>query len=499
MPEIHADQAALFIQEDPDAEVEPLTCTGIDGDVTIPERDRTITYCPSALSGAYTATGFLRGEPGPVTLTLRRPLDNVVNYLLELDCPSTFRTNWMCEGTPRWLVTNYLLALLKFNGEFTGRTITPGGSLGPDGNARIETTGAISALSAQLLYQLQSERQTLTQTQDVNDIDMLIRSCGSACTLYRARCREGYAVLTTDYAGVYGDTVLYTVNSGGNWLPTATAPFVALGRDATSVRTIVHSTGHRVIVSGGAVPGLPPEISYSDNAIVPAGQVWYNVNPELAGSAGRGVNKLAWDKRLRLWAAADDGRIYVSNNIGTSWAVSKGGVAPLNDLNDIWFYSDLVGYAVGDSGVCLKTSDGATWAVVPGVGLPAAANFLGVAVNRFGHVFITTNDARVFRSLDAGETFAELVDLVSGSIDFIEFDPQNEYVGVFGWNGASGGGLVYRSEDGGATWIRGEIGLETPANVLLNDMAYCDANSFFVGGDATGGTSWIGRWTRRSS
>jgi len=333
----------------------------------------------------------------------------------------------------------------------------------------------------------------MTQTQDANEITMLPKSCGTKCGLFRNLCAEGYMVLDTDYTGIYGDVVLWTANTGATWAATITQPFTALGRNGTDVETILTGGGHRVIVSGGAVPGLPPEISYSDDG----GLLWANVNPETVGAANRGVNRLAWDRSNRLWAAADDGRIYLTTDIGNTWTVAEAGTETAQDLNDIEFYTDLIGYAVGDSNVVLQTLDSATFdsltGPVPGV------NILSVAVNRFGHVFIGTNDARIFRSVDNGINWTEMIDFGAGSVDKIEFDPFNKYVGYALWNNSTPNGVVRRTEDGGVTWIGGEIGLTTPANAGLYGIHVCDANGLFVVGDTVGGTTFAARFQRRAT
>ncbi len=492
---IEASEQGLFVQENPSSVTEPLTCIGI-GDVTIPKGERTIVYCPAALAGKYDAAGFITGEAGPVTLQITRPLSAVYNYLLETVCAGAYRVNVVCPETSRHLVTNYLWALLLYGGEFTTGGITGLMALQPADNARVNTTGDLAALNADFIKRLQSIRQTLTQVQDVNGIDMLPRSCGTKCGVYRSLCHEGYAVLDTDYLGVYGDTVLWTEDGGAIWTPTPTSPFAYIGRNATDVETIVTSGGHRVIVSGGAVPGAPPEIAYSDDG----GALWYNVFPEAGlGTANRGVNALAWDARLRLWAAADDGRIYVSTNLGTAWSIAEAGVETIQDLNDIVFYTDLIGYAVGDSAVApatgafLRTTDGATWDLLPGP--VAGVNLLSVAVNRYGHVFVGTNDARVFRSVDGGVTWEEMVDFGCGTVDVIEFEPNNRYVGYLAWTNCSNDGFMYRTEDGGNTWLAGEIGLTTPANNGIYALAICDANNLFAGGNVHAGTSWIARYS----
>ncbi len=489
---IEGSEAALFVQDDAREAFEVLTCVGVEN-VSIARGDRTVVYCPSAVAGQYTAEGFIRGEPGAVTMPISRPLETVWNYLLESKCAAQYRLNWTCPGTSRHLITNYLAGIVLFDGEFTESAIESAAALSPDDNGRVNTTGQISALSAQFIYKLQAARQSLITTQDVNALDFLPASCGSNCGSFRATGMEGYAALDSDATGPYGDTVIYTDDGGATWTATTGSPFADSTRNATDVKVILTAEGHRVIVSGGAVAGQTPEIAYSDDG----GETWTNVNPQTTGANGRGVNRMCWDKRLRLWAAADDGRIYVSENIGSSWSVAENGVETAEDLRDIVFVTDRLGYVVGNANTVLRTTDGAEWESL--VGPATGVNLLTVAANRFGHIFVGTNDARVFRSVDAGTTWEEIVDFQAGSVDLIRFDPDNLYIGYLAYNNSTPTGTIYRTEDGGVTWVAGEIGLTTPNNAGVYAIAVCDPNSVYVGGSVSGGTSYIAKFTRRAS
>jgi len=477
--------AALFIQIDPAEEYEYLTCVGV-GAVTLPRRAQEVTYCPAVEYGEFEPSDFVAGEMTEATMEMVRPLYNVYNYLLELNCRFNNRLNWGCRGD-RPVLTNYELSLLFITSIFTTGTIDGGAVVLPADNKRVGTTGSLKGLKWAFLRQLSGVRQAIAATQGVNDIAFLPEICYSKCSSFVGLGQIGYAVLDSDYLGMYGDTVLHTHDYGGAWTATPTSPFNTLGRNATSVVVVVlPNDEHRTIVGGGASPATWPEIGYSDDE----GLNWTNVNPCTVGHGGDGVNALHRDRLGRIWAALDDGVICVSTDQGATWAIAEDAVETGEDLNGIAFYTEQIGYAVGDNNAMLKTTDGGdTWDLILG---PAATfNLLSVAVNYLGHVFVSTNDARLFRSVDSGTTWVAILDLLAGSIDRVKFDPKLQYVGCLVHNDAAARGTMHRSEDGGVSWRA----IATPANNGLGALFVCDLNTVDIGGEVVGTTGFIAKFT----
>lgn len=484
-------QTALYIQQDPTQAPSFLTCYGV-GAFTPGRPSVNVSYCPGGQFGQWAARRITTGEIATSTLDLNSVMNSVHNYILEQNCPAEYRVNWGCRGN-RYVVTNYLLGLVILRAIFTTSQIPEAGLREPGAEELVENTGQLSVLEYSFVKRLAGARQGVTSTQGVNDISFLPEICADECNDYTGLGEEGYAVLDTDYLGVYGDTVLHTADGGGTWAATATSPFLVLGRNATSVVTMVTSSGHRVVVAGGAMPAAYPEISYSDDT----GTIWYNIQIADVGGGGRGVNMLTIDPLGRIWAAFDDGRIYRSDDQAESWTVYEDGVETLQDLNDIVFYDENVGYAVGDAGVVLQTTDGETWDALTGP-VAVGVNILSVAVNRWGHVFVTTNDTRLFRSVDEGDTWEELRDLAVGSINRIRFDPQHRYFGYMIWDNAGPVGQLLRSEDGGTTWRAEVLVGTTPTNAGLDAIFVCDPNMVYIGGEPQGGTSYIAKFIRQA-
>jgi len=485
---IEGSTAALFVQDDPTEAFDVLTCVGIEN-ITIPRGDVTVMYSPGAVSGQYQSDGVIVGEAGAATLPLTRPLESVYNWLLEAACPATYRVNWACSGTPRNLVTNYQVAMFLMDGVFTESAIESAAALQPDENGRVNTTGQISAASAFVLYKLTGNRLSLSATYNINGIDFLSRTCAGDCTAAIRLGEYGYVVMDSDYTHPSNPIVYYTDDSGANWTGTSANPFTQATRDATDVKTVITASGHRVIVSGGAVTGQPAVISYSDNE----GTSWTEVT--VHSTTGISINRLGWDTRMRLYAVASGGRVYRSADVGNSWVVLTNGTVTAQNLWDIAFYSDRTGYAVGDSNAVIRTTDGgSTWSALTG---PAGGvNLLTAAVNRYGHVFVGANNGAVYRSVDQGTTWETIADFGSGNVAQIRFDPQNRYVGYLVYN-VSGSATVYRTEDGGSTWLASEIGMRTPANAGIYALAVCDANLMYAAGDVSV-TSYVAKFNRQA-
>lgn len=481
-----ASEYALFAQVDPAGAYEFLTCVGITGNISIPKGDLTIVYCPSIKSGEYEAKMTLQGEPGLVTFSIQHPLEHVFNWALELKCPINLRVHHLCGGD-RPILRAYRTNITILEARATVGNIVDPTALGPDANDRVMANADFGALKAEIIKQLTGNRQTVSQTQGINDIDFLPPMCRDDCSVYTETGQKGYAVLDTDYAGVYGDVIIQTEDHGATWALLPQSPFTSLNRSGNAVKVRWTGSGnHRIIVAGDAVGGAAPEISYSDDE----GVSWNDVEPSAV--AGQGILQMCWDSIARLWACSDDGYIFYSTDLGESWSASEEAVETTQPLYDIVFYDADVGYCVGGNNVFLRTLDGGTWGAVTGPTVGVA--LLSVAVNRFGHVFVGTNDARIFRSINAdGDCdWVEINDWGNGSINCLRADPDHRYWINATWDNATPVGELLRSEDGGHSFRR----ITTPTNEGLDALCVCDPNVIYIGGEPVGGTSFIGKFIR---
>jgi photosystem II stability/assembly factor-like uncharacterized protein len=469
-------EGTAYVRTEPLTPFAVLTCTGV-GDVTLPRGDRTTRYVPDVRRvGRFVAAGSFATEPGAATVTLTRPLSSVYNYLLELDCPFTFRVNWACRGS-RTDVLNYDVATVLFDAAVTSSTISAPVALQPDENDRVDTSADVSASRWAFVYQIAATRQTLAAgTDGVVDFAIAPSECGGPCGSRVIGGQIAYAVVNA--SAPYYVSVYRTANGGATWTA-ATAPFS--NGPATSIVLVPHSTGYRLVVGRAAVTGEPAAVAISDDG----GDTWSEI--EVGSRTEQAVNRVTMDTIGRLWAACSGGYIYRSSDRGETWSAVEAGVATSEDLRDIAMASDTVGYAVGDAGTILYTADGSTWsAMVP----PAAGvNYATVAASSEGAVFVGGNDGVLYGTY--GGSWKALATAMGASVTRIRFDPDHGFFGLATLTTGAGSGILLRSEDGGATWYR-LPGDYVPVNSGLSAVALYSPNEGYVGG-ASAFVAKIGR------
>jgi photosystem II stability/assembly factor-like uncharacterized protein len=180
------------------------------------------------------------------------------------------------------------------------------------------------------------------------------------------------------------------------------------------------------------------------------------------------------------WAVTTDGRILSTANLWKSASLSA--LKPGLPLHDIYFVTPTQGWAIGEQGTLLRSTDGGdTWELVTGSadrlrGASFVSRRRGWAVGGWGTVLRTKDAGRSWRPQESG-TRRELRDV--WGID------ENRAVAV-GRNGA-----IIRTEDTGKTWVEGTIGgLPPGANDYypeLNGVFFRDAQVGWAVGGTVGG------------
>jgi photosystem II stability/assembly factor-like uncharacterized protein len=210
---------------------------------------------------------------------------------------------------------------------------------------------------------------------------------------------------------------------------------------------------------------------------------------------GQTIQMLFKDVKGRIWAAATAGDIYVSLDNGVTWT-ETGSSATAQDLYDIAFYDEYTGFAVGNNNAFLVTTNGGTtWTLVTG---PSAGdNLVSCAVNYNGDLYVTNDDAELWRSVDNGDTW-ELILNLAGTMPQIRFDDDFRYFGYLVSDSAAPVGTVYRSEDAGNTWAAIGVPATDYANTGLHCLAICDPNMLYAGGINAGPFSVVVKFERQS-
>jgi photosystem II stability/assembly factor-like uncharacterized protein len=473
---ITSGEGNFFVQLDRTVRFDWLTCSGVN-DVDMPRGDSTVQTTADPLrSGQFKIDGFIRGTPGAGTYSLVKPLATVYNFLIEQRCDFVGRINWVCRGT-RQEPSNYEIAAILHGSEPDRSRIRNPVAGTQDADARVGTEMDISFTGIQMVYPISLLRNSLTNTNDAYAVKFLPEQCDSRCGPGRGACMYGAIGLD---GGVYAyDSEIKITQDGGVNVAEAAADPYTYGGITRTLQIVENVNGPRIIVFRGvAVSGFPAECAYSEDH----GATWTNVT---VGAVGMQYFLASAFNGANLFATTNDGYIYRSRDLGATWAVVEAGVITANDIVAITFADDNKGYAVGESNIFMVTTNGgSTWAAVTGPS--AGVNLLSVACNDKGHVFVGNNAAEIWVSRDYGATWTRIIDHAAGSIDWIEFDPEFKYVGAYIWNDATPDGLLYRSEDGGASWA---LVPGMPANDGLNAGHICDPNNIVVVGPADAATS----------
>lgn len=462
-------QGAVWIQPDgPGTKYYYLNCAGLAG-FDRSDGDITLLYCKDeGRSGKFKVRGSVQGDPSPVTTSMTIPLGKTSNYVFGLKCKFNLQTRYTdCDRPDDHLLWQKIV-------HFRGARVTQRSSDalvarngGEDGE--VMTTISLSAEDVYEINKVDVNRTTdITESAALNDVAFdTTERCDGSCGPAQAACDTGFAVAD---AHTYPATanVHITTDGGGSWDATATDPF-GVSENISSVAYV----GDRVIVARGTTDASnPAEIAYSDDS----GTTWTTVN---VGSVnGQYILRLFWLANPYLWAITDDGYVYFSDDAGLSWTAQEEGVSTTQQLNDIDFASPKVGFIVGNSNAMLKTEDGGeAWTAVTG---PAGGTNLNtVEVIDADTIFVGTAGGELYKSDDGGDTWTELAFADSGTGQVRDVEFFDDSVGYMLWNSSGPVGKVYRTIDGGKTFVAHT----TPTNAGLNRLAVCDQNTAFAVGE----------------
>jgi photosystem II stability/assembly factor-like uncharacterized protein len=237
----------------------------------------------------------------------------------------------------------------------------------------------------------------------------------------------------TQTGWICGDagTLLKTINGGQNWTQVNatvsdlnsiifkdTNIGVAVGDDGRIIRTTNGGTNWIVTASGTAEQFRKVSsgsgsifVAAGDNGLVSVstdnGATWNIKNAgttlRFRGTATAGTNK--------VWAAGENGLIKYSTDGGNTWSDQTSGISN-NDINDIQFVDENVGYAGADGSNFIFTTDGGqSWAPRnSGIffdlyGIYFQDANIGWGVSIVGTIFFTTDGGNSWTSQPCGSAF----------------------------------------------------------------------------------------------
>lgn len=253
-----------------------------------------------------------------------------------------------------------------------------------------------------------------------------------------------------------------TANGGLAWSSTTDVPSPDIVRFynaqygmATDARKVYRSTNGGAdwtLVSDGSIHNSSIDMTFglSPNVLMAA---TFNGDPSISADSGKTWTQLDLglvNERNYAVFAVSDQEFYTGNDIssithttdaGASWTETSG--PERRTINDIVFLDRNNGFAIGNSGKILKTSNGgAQW---EDVSFETSRSYYTIAGTGPNDLWIGTNQ-RILHSSDAGATWTPKGIFASGNIsDILPLSPTT----ILACNTI---GLIYRSTDAGATW-----------------------------------------------
>jgi photosystem II stability/assembly factor-like uncharacterized protein len=203
--------------------------------------------------------------------------------------------------------------------------------------------------------------------------------------------------------------------------------------------------------------------------------VWQNL-PQ----AGR-LNSTCFIDASHGWAVGEAGTILATTDGGAIWTAQSSGIVD-GALNGVSFAGASNGWVVGDAGTILATTDGgATWTAQCS-GIPDAA-LTSVTFVDASHGWAVGDAGTILATTDGGATWAAQDSGISGfSLNAVSFTDASH-----GW-AVGGAAVIVATTDGGDTWTAQSSGV---FDGWLNGVSFADAsNGWAVGVDYGDGVDY---------
>lgn len=357
------------------------------------------------------------------------------------------------------------------------------GTLSSDGDAAVDETTSISAEEIYEILQLSlASRASDILTNEVLDVVRCdTQSCGD-CDTESDGCSHFYAI--TKAAGGSPSTpadIVHTIDGGDNWYAD---DIDSLG--AAEDPSAVGCLGNYIVVVSNTSNSLHYALkAYVDD--VDYDETWVE---NATGFVVGGEPSDCWRSPtgLDLFICGDGGYVYKCEDPTVGVTVLDAGAATTQDLNAIHSIGDNLVVAVGDAGVVIYSTDGASLQTTNANPTWVGNNLNAVWAKSESEWFVGVDDGRLMWTNDQGDNWTTLVD-VGAAIYDIAF--ATDSVGYLASATSTPRGQIRRTFDGGNSWVVLPEGVGTiPANDRINAIAACphDANIVVGVGLADDGT-----------
>ena len=185
------------------------------------------------------------------------------------------------------------------------------------------------------------------------------------------------------------------------------------------------------------------------------------------------------------WAVGNSGVILYTTDGGTTWTEQTSSVTTA--LNSVHFVNDKIGWVVGNSGVILYTTDGGTTWTEQTSSVTTALNSVHFVNDKIG--WVVGNSGVILYTTDGGTTWTGQTSTVTSTLQSVHFADN-----TFGWV-VGEGGVILHTVNSGQAWTKQII----DNSDFLNSVHFVDHNygwAISSGSDAAifftanGGATW---------
>jgi xyloglucan-specific exo-beta-1,4-glucanase len=192
-------------------------------------------------------------------------------------------------------------------------------------------------------------------------------------------------------------------------------------------------------------------IGFSTNG----GTNWFQ-GQEPPNVTGGGQVAEAADASSTVWSPAGTG-VYYSTSYGGSWTASSGIPAGATVASDRVTPTKFYGFSGGTFYV--STNSGAAFTATAATGLPTSGTvFIKAMPGHAGDIWLaggSGTNSGIWHSTDSGATFTKLSNVSAAlNIGFGKAAPGQSYLALYAIATVGGAQGIFRSDDGGATWIQ---------------------------------------------
>ncbi len=202
-------------------------------------------------------------------------------------------------------------------------------------------------------------------------------------------------------------------------------------------------------------------------------------------SIGQKVNKVFFINQNHGWAVGDSGRILKTTNGGLNWSLKPSNTTV--NLVNLSFIDSLVGWCAGDNGYLLITDDGGNSWLSQNVG--SDNNYLQVIFTDSNNGWVITDGAEILKTTNGGSDWNFQINPKDSSLSKLFF-----LNNLYGW-GVYGDNNIIKTTDGGQNWDLVNTGYTNISDIFFVDNFNGWATGDIIIYTSDGGLTWYQQGT----